>query len=34
LALLKKVRDLLHKAYGDQDPNATKIDAVIFRIPQ
>ena len=24
LALLKKVRDLLHKAYGDQDPNTQK----------
>ncbi len=34
LALLKKVRDLLHKAYGDQDPNTAKIDAVISRIPQ
>jgi hypothetical protein len=34
LALLKKVRDLLHKAYGDQDPTTAKIDAVISRIPQ
>ena len=35
LALLKKVRDLLHKAYGgDQDPNTAKIAAVISRIPQ
>jgi hypothetical protein len=34
LALLKKVRDLLHKAYGDQDPNTAKIDAAIFRIAQ
>ena len=34
LALLKKVRDLLHKAYGDQDPNTAKIAALISRIPQ
>jgi hypothetical protein len=34
LALLEKVRDLLHKAYGDQDPNTAKIDAVISRIPR
>lgn len=31
LALLKKVRDLLHKAYGDQDANTAKIDAAISR---
>ena len=31
-ALLKKVRDLLHKAYGDQDPNTVKIDVLISRI--
>jgi hypothetical protein len=34
LALLKKVRDLLHKAYGDQDANTAKIDAAISRIAQ
>jgi hypothetical protein len=34
LALLKKVRDLLHKAYGDQDTNTAKIDAAISRIAQ
>ncbi|HEX4989711.1 MAG TPA: hypothetical protein VFW91_13090 [Candidatus Binatia bacterium] len=34
LALLKKVGDLLHKAYGDQDPNTAKIAALISRIPQ
>jgi hypothetical protein len=34
LALLKKVEDLLHKAYGDQDPNTAKIAALISRIPQ
>jgi hypothetical protein len=34
LALLTKVRDLLHKAYGDQDPNTAKIAALITRIPQ
>jgi hypothetical protein len=34
LALLKKVRDLLHKAYGEQDPNTAKIDAMISSLPQ
>src|SRR4249919_1612688 len=34
LALLKKVGDLLHKAYGDQDPNRAKIAALISRIAQ
>ena len=34
LALLKKVRDLFHKAYGEQDPNTAKLDAVISRIPR
>src|SRR5262245_25794501 len=32
LALLKKVRGLLDKAYGDQDSNTAKIDAAISRI--
>jgi hypothetical protein len=32
LLLLKKVRDLLQKAYGDQDPNTARIDAAISRI--
>jgi hypothetical protein len=34
LALLTKVRDLLHKAYGDQDANTAKIAATISRIAQ
>ena len=34
LALLKKVRDLLHQAYGDQDPTTAKIDAMISKIPR
>jgi hypothetical protein len=34
LALLKKVRDLLHKAYGDQDPNIARIAALISSLPQ
>jgi hypothetical protein len=29
LALLKKVRDLLHKGYGDQDTNTVRIDTII-----
>ena len=29
LALLKKVRDLLHKSYGAQDTNAVRIDTII-----
>src|SRR5262249_11153898 len=32
LCLPNKVRDLLHKAYGDQDPNTAKIDTAISKI--
>jgi hypothetical protein len=32
--LLKKVRDLLQKAYGDQDANTVRIDAMLSGIPQ
>jgi hypothetical protein len=31
--LLKKVRDLLQKAYGDQDANTARIDAMLSGIP-
>jgi hypothetical protein len=34
VAVLKKVRELLHKAYGDQDPNTARIDAMLSGIPQ
>jgi hypothetical protein len=34
LALLKKVRDLLHKSYGEQDANSRTVEAMIFRLPQ
>ena len=34
VTLLKKVRDLLCKAYGDQDANTARIDAMLSRIPQ
>ena len=34
VALLKKVRELLHKAYGDQDANTARIDAMLAAIPQ
>jgi hypothetical protein len=34
LTLLKKGRDLLQKAYGDQDPNTAKIAVLISRIAQ
>ncbi|HEY6364239.1 MAG TPA: hypothetical protein VI585_05540 [Candidatus Binatia bacterium] len=33
VAVLKKVRELLHKAYGDQDPNTARIDAMLSGIP-
>jgi hypothetical protein len=29
LVLLKKVRNLLYKAYGDQDANTAKVDAML-----
>jgi hypothetical protein len=32
VTLLKKVRDLLHKAYGDQDANTLKIAAMLSSI--
>jgi hypothetical protein len=32
LALLKKVRDLLHKSYGEQDANSRTVEAMIFRV--
>jgi hypothetical protein len=34
VALLKKVRDLLGKAYGEQDANTARIDAMLAGIPQ
>ena len=34
VAVLKKVRELLHKAYGDQDANTARIDAMLSGIPQ
>jgi hypothetical protein len=34
LTLLRKGRDLLQKAYGDQDPNTAKIAVLISRILQ
>jgi hypothetical protein len=34
VGLLKKVRELLHKAYGDQDANTARIDAMLSGIPQ
>jgi hypothetical protein len=34
VAVLKKVRELLHKAYGDQDANTARIDAMFSGIPQ
>jgi hypothetical protein len=34
LALLKKIRELLHNAYGDQDTNSVTIDAMISNMPQ
>lgn len=32
--LLKKVRELLHKAYGDQDANTLRIDAMLSGVMQ
>jgi hypothetical protein len=34
VALLKKVRDLLGKAYGEQDANTARIDAMLAGISQ
>jgi len=34
VGLLKKVRELLHKAYGEQDANTARIDAMLASIPQ
>jgi hypothetical protein len=34
VAVLKKVRELLQKAYGDQDPNTARIDKMLSGIPQ
>jgi hypothetical protein len=34
VAVLKKVRELLHKAYGNQDTNTARIDAMLSGIPQ
>ena len=34
VTLLKKVRDLLCKAYGERDANTAKIDAMLAGIPQ
>jgi hypothetical protein len=34
VAVLKKVHELLHKAYGDQDANTARIDAMLSGIPQ
>lgn len=34
LSLLKKVRGLLHSAYGDQDANTLKLETMIASLPQ
>ena len=34
LSLLKKIRDLLHSAYGDQDANTLKLETMIASLPQ
>ena len=34
VGLLKKVRELLHKAYGDQDANTLRIDAMLSGVMQ
>jgi hypothetical protein len=34
VALLKKVRELLHKAYGDQDAHTLRIDAMLSGVMQ
>jgi hypothetical protein len=34
LALLKKIRALLHSAYGDQDANTLKLETMIASLPQ
>jgi hypothetical protein len=34
VTLLKKVHELLQKAYGEQDANTARIDAMLAGIPQ
>ena len=33
LSLLKKIRDLLHSTYGDQDANTVKLETMIASLP-
>jgi hypothetical protein len=34
LSLLKKIRHLVHNAYGEQDANTLKLDTMIASLPQ